>query len=114
MRFLISIMSIGNPESKAVGDNAAGFGMLVVFSARDQVTKSMNSAAFIVGGGMGKMVCGGGMKAEGVCVGTGTEVLVGVDGAVVYMAAVGGGALLSRACCISWRRFTASDRKSVV
>ena len=66
---------------------------MVVFSVRDRVTKSINSAAFMVGGGMGKMVCGRGTKAEGVCVGTG----MGVDGAVVYMAAVGRGAGLSRA-----------------
>ena len=107
IRSLISMTSMGNPELKAAGDNAAAFGMLVAFSARDQVTKSMNLAAFIVGGGMGKMVCGGGKKAEGVCVGTGTWVLVGVDSAVVYMVAVGRGADLSMAHCISWRRFTA-------
>lgn len=45
---------------------------------------------------------------KGICVGTGTGVLVGVNGAVVYMAAVGGGASLSMAHCISWRQVTAS------
>ena len=84
---------MGNPESKAFVANAVGFGMLVAFSVRDWVTKSINLAAFMVGGGMGKMVCGGGTKAEGICAGTG----IGVDGAVVYMAAVGRGAGLSRA-----------------
>ena len=97
-------MSMGNPESKAAGDSAAAFRMLVAFLVMDQVTKSMNSAAFMVGGGTGKMVCGGGTKAVGICVGTG----MGVDGAVVYMAAVGRGAGLSRVRCISWRWFTAS------
>ena len=56
IRVRISIVSIGNPESKASVANAAGFGMLVAFSARDRVTKSINSAAFIVGGGTGRMV----------------------------------------------------------
>ena len=70
---------MGNPESKAFVANVAGFGMLVTFSARDRVTKSMNSAAFMVGGGTGRMVCGGGTKAEGVCMGAG----MGVEGAVV-------------------------------
>ena len=58
----------------------------------------------MVGGGTGKIVCGGGTKAEGVCAGAG----MGVDGAVVYVAAVGRGAGFLRARCISWRRFTAS------
>ena len=40
--------------------------------------------------------------------GAGIGVLVGIDGTVVYMAAVGRGADLSRAHCISWRWFTAS------
>ena len=102
-RVRISIISMGNPESKAFIASAAGFGMLVVFLVRNQVTKSMNLVAFMVGGGIGKMVCGGGTKAEGICVGAG----MGVDGAVVYIAVVGRGASLSRAHCISWRRFTA-------
>ena len=107
IRVRISIMLMGNPESKVADDNATAFGMLVTFSVRDWVTKSMNSAAFMVGGGTGKMVCGGGTKAEGICVGAG----MGVDGAVVYIAVVGRGAGLSRVHCISWRRFTGSGMK---
>ena len=43
----------------------------------------------------------------GVCGKTGIGVLTGVDGAVVYMVAVGRGTVLSMAHCISWRQPTA-------
>ena len=108
MRFLISMTSTGNPESKAAGISAGAFGILVAFLEMDQVTNSMNSVAFIVGSGTSKMVCGGGTKAEGVCVGTGIRVLAGVNGMVIYIAAVGRGAALSTACCISRRPPTVS------
>ena len=60
MRFLISIMSIENPESKEAGISAVAFGILVVFSEIDWVTNPINLAAFIVGGSeTGKIVCRG-------------------------------------------------------
>ena len=54
------MMLIRNPESNEAGISAVAFGILVAFSEMDQVTDSINSVAFIIGGGgTGKIVCRG-------------------------------------------------------